>query len=157
MFDSFFDIYSSPIVRTWFSNLVDTKCYINWCHLPQTRLTINELATKLEINKSNSHRVYFSVTDNHRIVCFTFVGDIGSEVNLNFTVNYSFTRRNIPKVTKITIIKWLLEVWKLERANYSSYNAVPSGNKNPNRVDFREKYYSRFGFKWINNKQMRLI
>lgn len=151
----FFDVYSSPILRC-LNILNATPCSIEWNHQSDYTLLLSKRETNLEINKSNSHRIYSTVIDGQAIA-FTFSGEVGNTVNVDFTVNHSFTRKELPKRTKLSITRWLLAVWKLECTNYTIYIAIPSGDVDSEGSQWRGGYYSKFGFQWVDGKRMELI
>jgi hypothetical protein len=156
MTNKFFDIYSSPIVRNFFAKYVASKCSINWAHSPSRTTTINSLTTTLEINYSNSFRSYSTVV-NSNVVTVTLHGDIGEQCDIDYAVNYSFTRTDLPRITKLKITKWLLAVWKLENTNYSAFVACPAGNLDNNGTQWRTNTYTKLGFKPVDSKSMKYI
>lgn len=152
--NTFLDVYSSPVVRIFFSNKVKRSCPITFNHKANNTITVNKLSTNLEINYNNSFRSY-STTINNNVVVVTMKGDIGQECQIDYTVNYSFTRVDLPKATKLKITKWLLAVWKLESANFSSFIACPAGNLDSNGQQWRTTTYSKLGFEVIDSKSMK--
>ena len=150
---TFFNIYSSPIVQLF--TLKGGTCDIDWAHAPEYDTVIGRLETNVEISKYNSHRIYSTRVGTHTVT-FTFSGDIGSTCDVDFTVDYSFDRPNLPKREKVAITRWLLAIWKLECANYSKYVAIPAGNTSDDGVQWRDGYYAKFGFVRINAKEMVL-
>lgn len=153
----FFDVYSSPIVRSFFKSYLQTECLVDWNHSSNGyNFIVSKQNTVLFINSSNNHRSY-NTTIGGQAVCFTFCGGIGDECQVDFTINYSFTRTDLPKRTKIAITRWLISVWQLECANYSKYVAIPSGNTDSNGKQWRGDYYSKFNFKYVDAKRMEYI
>lgn len=149
---TFFNIYSSPLVQLF--TLRGASCDRDWNHEPEYTTTIGRLETNVEISKSNSHRIYSTRVGTHTVT-FTFSGDIGGECDVDFTVDYSFDRLDLPKREKVAITRWLLAIWKRECANYSVYKAIPAGNTE-NGVQWRDSYYAKFGFKRVDAKYMIL-
>lgn len=149
---TFFNIYYSPLVQLF--SLRGNTCSIDWNHAPEYNTVIGRLNTNVEISKYNSHRIYSTRVGTHTVT-FTFSGDIGGTADVDFTVDYSFDRPNLPKREKVAITRWLLAVWQRECANYSVYKAMPAGNTE-NGVQWRDGYYAKFGFKRVDAKYMIL-
>ena len=154
---NFTNIYASPIVSFLVAHSIinlPTTCAISWNHAPEYTTTIGRQTTTLEINSNNSYRVYAAVIDGH-CVTFTFSGSIGGTADVDFQVDYSFTRRELPRRTKCAVVRWLLAVWTLECANYKTYIAMPSGDTDAESgSQWRGDYYAKFGFAWITDKSM---
>ena len=145
----FFDIYSSPIVRSFFSNLVDTSCEVTLPKFVEFELKLGKKLTRYE---NISGLVCYETEVDGYAVKFQFC-DNPEQTDVEFFVSNGYERHNLPKRTKIAITRWLLAVWNVEKDNHTKFACSPCGGVG----GFRGDYYSRFGFTWIDDTTMTLV
>lgn len=150
----FFDIYSSPIVRSFFSNFVDNTCVINLSSKVDFQTVVSKLTT--DYSRDSRQVRYSTVIEGHCVV-FTFTLEQDTAF-VSFDIDYSFARKDLSKRLKFKIIKWLLGVWSIEQHNFKKYVCAPccEGNSSSDS-NWRGDYYSKFGFVWTDDKTMTLI
>lgn len=150
----FFDVYSSPIVRSFFSSYVDHSCAFNLVDKIEFETLVTKLAT--DYSRDSRQVSYSTVISGHSVV-FTFTLEEDTAF-VSFDIDYSFTRKDLSKHVKFKIIKWLLAVWSIEKHNFNKYVCSPccEGNTDSS-INWRGAYYSKFGFTWIDDKTMILV
>jgi hypothetical protein len=147
----FLDVYSSPIVRRFFSHLLANKCDIILPDHLGCYITVAKLETKYEVREDWTQ---YSTLIEGNVITFTFLREDDGSIQLDFTVNHSFTRRdNLSKRAKLATVRWLLEVWAIEKHKSHRFICSPCRSED----DFRANYYSQFGFKWIDSHYMELV
>lgn len=121
----FFDVYSSPVVAKLFSNLVDSSCQVELPKFIDFNFTLTK---KLTTYKNISGLVVYETKIDGYDVKFQFCNN-PEQTDVEFFVNNSYERHELPKRTKLAITRWLLAVFQIEKDNYNKMVCKPCGEK----------------------------